>query len=241
MHNKEKNKIETRRNLSTPAKVYVIASICAVVFLIISVILSFCKCNACNCSWWSNLFLNVGYGTVASILVTLFVDIGNTKRQRIIDHRMFIRLNASLKELCADLPCEMNTAVYEAFGYDDNDKRTFAQWSQKLFSDGVKESEKQKREIDHIIQQIAAIKKEATQLKSDLRFQPNNQYVTSEFEEKLKRLLRACSRITLDAKTMQYPSCARTIAEDFGQAVVDLYEELSADYSCSYNEEDFIE
>lgn len=223
---------------STPIWAYTIALVCAVLFVGISVWISCCKCSSC-CSWWSAFFLNVGYGTFASIIVTVLVDIGNTKRQQKKDKMAFDRLNADLKELCIDLPSEMYTAVYEVFGYDENSKRPFTQWTNKLFSDKTSDPEKQKREIAYVIQHISSIKKVAAQLKSDLKYLPDNQYIDVGYEQKIKEIIASCTRIKHAANKPDYASCVRNIEELKG-AIIELYSELSADYSRDYNEEEYI-
>ncbi len=242
MSDKEKkNKKEAFCCLTTPVYVYIAVFALAVLFLFVSVIIDCCKCDNCCCGWWSTLFLNVGYGTIASLFVALLIDIGNTKRQKSNDKQKFDRLNADLKELCSDFPSEMYIAVYDAFGYDEKGKRTFEQWTRKLFLSDAEDSTRQKAQIDYILQWMKDIRKCAIQLKTDAKHQYDNSYVTPEFEDKIERIISKCSKLLRNTGEANYEFCVRTITNDFKSAVVDLYSELGNDYSRCYNENDYTE
>lgn len=239
MCKKKKLECKTTKVLSTPILIYLIAIVCSVIFFGLSVLLSPCE-HRDSGGWWSALFLNLGYGSLASIFVTVLVDIGNTRRQRQKDKLIFNRLNADLNELCAELPSEMYIAVYEVFGYNENGKHTFEQWTDTLFSDKVSDRAKQEKEIRYIIQHISLIKKAAAQLKSDFKYLPENQYIDSDYKKKLGQIIGACLRIVRTVEKSDYKGCARIITEDLKSAVVGLYSELKSDYSRFYNEEDYM-
>lgn len=211
----------------------------AVIFLTISLLIAEPGYETQCATWWGNLFLNVGYGTIASIVVTLLVDIGNTARQQKQDKKAFERLNAELRELCAELPSEMYIAVYETFGYADSQKHTFKEWTQKLFEDCQAERNKQEREITSIVQHVSAIHKAASQLKSDIRIISNNAFVDEEYERKLSKLMSACSRLKRNAAEETYVVCIKLITDDLTNAIVALFNDLSADYTRVYNETEY--
>ena len=225
--------------ITTPWWIYLSSATLAIIFLVFSLFLIKSDCGPQGDAWWGNLFLNVGYGTIASVVVTFLVDIGNTKRQQIQDKKEFDRLNAELKELCAELPSEMYIAVYESFGYTNNEKRTFEQWTKTLFVDGAIDNGVHEREIKNITQHIFEIKKAIAQLKRDSRIFGNNPYVNDEYEKKLNKLRSCASIVIRNSNEYNYTVCSQKIAQQLKDSIIELYDDLTVDYTRIYNEEDY--
>ena len=61
--------------ISTPLWIYLCIFGLFVTFILISVLI-------CKSEWWKNLWLNFGYGTFASLVVSALIDIGNTFRSK---------------------------------------------------------------------------------------------------------------------------------------------------------------
>jgi|GEM_PF-3396063 hypothetical protein len=93
-----KKRIES--NISTPIIWYAIILATAVVFLIISSIITHFTSDS---NWWGFLFLNFGYGTFASFVVSLLIDIGNTRRNNKILDSKYDLLTSECKNDCSKL------------------------------------------------------------------------------------------------------------------------------------------
>ena len=102
--------MKNNKYLSTPFWIFVGTVIVSIIFLVISYYI------LKSCGWWSDLFLNLGYGIIASTIVAFLIDLGATKRKQKADKTNLSLILTDLKNECAELPSEMYIAVYESFG-----------------------------------------------------------------------------------------------------------------------------
>ncbi|SEH86837.1 hypothetical protein SAMN02910265_03119 [Ruminococcus flavefaciens] len=107
-------KINLKKNpsfISTPYYIYLAILCFAVAFLFISYYI--CE----NKSWWSNLWLNFGYGTFASFVVSLLIDIGNTKRNQNILNTKYRIITSDCIERCYRLREKVRNSMEELYSY----------------------------------------------------------------------------------------------------------------------------
>lgn len=227
-----------RQRLSTPISVYAIAIVLCIIFFVIA---SGRLLRGFFSEWWMEFFLNIGYSAIASVVLSVLIDYGNTKRKRIDEDKAFDKMNAGLKVLCDEMPVIVHTAVCEASGYRDTEKCSFSQWSQKLFLDETVDREDRKNEIVYVIQHITDIMKAAEEVRSDAKRLENNPKITEEYEKSINNLIHLCQRINRDARAMNYNSCFHLITEDFVRVVTTLFDELSENFTRAYDEGEYIE
>lgn len=109
-----KKRIES--NISTPIIWYAIILATAVVFLIISSIITHFTSDS---NWWGLLLLNFGYGTFASLVVSVLIDIGNTKRNNKMLDEKYCLLTSQCKKDCRFLS---KVAYYDFKGLYKSDE-----------------------------------------------------------------------------------------------------------------------
>jgi hypothetical protein len=145
-----------------------------------------------------------------------------------------------LRNACENLPSEMYIAVYDCYGYNDNQKRTFDQWSEQLFKQKSNDEEQQKRQIGYVVQEISTIKKTALNLKSELKFFYQNSFVDEEYQKKLENLIRQCGRIEHFLKRADYIKCYDVMVGTLKSSILEQFTDLTLDYTRVYNEEEYM-
>lgn len=231
---KEKSKKGYYAVLSTPSWVYLIAVSLSILFICIS----YCTESSI---WYIELLKNLGYGIAASTGVSLLIDIGSTKRERKQECMIYARMTADLKNACKELPSEVYTAVYEAFGYDSMDKYTFDEWICRLFTNNANHYERQKKEIKCAVQAISLIKQKAVELCEVMKAFLDNECVTEELEKNVKQLISFSSRIERELNRENYDECKNIITKEMKKCILKIFEDLEVDYTREYNEEEYLE
>lgn len=227
--------MKIKKYVSAPVWIYLFAIVAAVVLCI------FCENCSCLADFWEDLFINIAYGCFSSVIVALPIDIANTAVYWKKQYAIYNRIVAGLQEDCSELPSEIYTEVYEAFGYHQNGKHTYDEWTAKLFSaQECGYTEKQRKSISYIVSSIKNIELDVTRLQGDVRNFISNECFTKEFENTLKRLKQACIEIKVNASREQYAICGKILRDRIKQEIIRLFPELTNDYLREYNEEEYI-
>lgn len=220
--------------LSTPIYAYIIAIIFTGVMFGISSIFEYD-------TLWNNLFVNLGCGIMSSTVVSLLIDFGATKRKQAQDKSMLSHMSADLMNECSELPSQMYTAVYEAFGYSIEGKYTFTEWTEKLFSGiGVNHNQKQISEIKYMLQTVSEIKMKSRELIKVMKLSRYNECVTEERIKEIKRIINVCDCIEREQWEEKYNKCKCIIIEKLVPLIKKAFGEISVEFERKYNEEDYI-
>lgn len=209
--------------------------------VVLSVLLYFLSTSIQNvCHWVSQLCLNLGHGIIASLIVSLFIDLGNTNRKHKTEQAVLSRMLADLKNECAELPSEMIIAVYEAVGYDFDKKTTFSEWTDILFEKKDNSiSEPQTKEILYVLQTVEDIRRKALEVLELMRYSLDNTAITDDLMKRTKQLISVCNRICREQKRPDYEVCKKLITEDLTVQIKEMFPDLKKDYTRSYNEKDY--
>lgn len=222
------------KNLSVSWWIYVLAIMISVILFVPSFMIRK------TCDWWTDLLLNLGIGIIASTIVAVFIDYGETKRKNKADKNSISLILADLKNECAELPSEMYIAVYETFGYNSHEKYKFDEWTNKLFDfKDHSNPDKQIEEIIYVIQTIDEIQKKAREALELMRYSIGNTCITDEIMEQTKKLGVICGLINTAKKRTDYNNCKKLILGDLKPLITEIFPDLKIDFTRSYNEEDY--
>lgn len=156
-----KKRIES--NISTPIIWYAIILATAVVFLVISSIITHFTSDS---NWWGLLLLNFGYGTFASLVVSVLIDIGNTKRQRIMLDSKHDLLIEKCVRTCYSLRDCVRDCMDEIYSIDK--PMTYEEYVENAFSPDYDTSfmdeEQYREELERVITVIGSLEEAAREL-----------------------------------------------------------------------------
>ena len=126
-----------QKHIVTPISVYLIALGIGLLLMVINAIMS----QAGKQMTWLS---SIGTGVIASVVVAILIDIGNTKRQREMDERGFKRL---LSDIMLDALSICGEACLLTNENNKNERRTFSEWVIILFSDKQKDQNRQNQKV----------------------------------------------------------------------------------------------
>ncbi len=186
--------------------------------------------------YFADILLGIGAGGISSAIVSLIIDVMNTKQNKKLEKEVFSRINLELYKACEDLPMEFVIAVQEAtdYSYDDEKELTFTQWAEILLKDNQAD-DRILNEADYALQQINEISRQTSILKQSSRIYLNNSNFDEAFLKKIRRVENLCQRIERQRKRGEYEGCLDIITKEFIKAVIEYNKELSSIYEEPFN------
>lgn len=231
-----KKRIES--NISTPIKWYGIILSTAIVFIIISCIISFFTNNQ---NWWGLLFLNFGYGTFASLIVSLLIDIGNTKRSKYILDSKYELLTRECKDRCDRLRHSVWNCMEDICS--NSDVMTYEECIEEALTPNYDTSfmdEEQYHEyLYSVVEAVDSLREAAEKLTVIIPF-CYDEKINVGFCDNLRKLSCNCKMIKRDCDNKRYDRCFNNLI-CIKNSIIRCFPELENDFTKPYSNDDEVE
>ena len=229
-------KCEWKKYTTVSIRFYILLIAAAVVLIVLSYMHCPCVSDECN-----EIQRNIGYGVIASTIVSALLDWQNKKLEYEKIKRFWLYVSAELKEKCLDLTSEVNVAVNEVVNCSIDDKLTFDERVEKLFEvDDQGCSDKQIENIKYFMEAIADIRKSIIRIIEVLKAHDDYENL-EEYIEKLEKLNKKCQRAKSIISMKDYSSCKDIILNHIKPQILCLFPDCQENFLKSYNEDDYIE
>lgn len=216
--------------ISTPLWIYICILVLFVTFILISILI-------CESEWWKNLWLNFGYGTFASLVVSALIDIGNTyrsKKESTEKYRFVIRE-------CINCCLAIRGGVMEReqFRYDLGEPMTYKEYVEEALNPQYEENEMDDDYYDQflfeVIYQIDKLSEASDKLASiiPLCYDSN---INERLSSNIKALVSNCRSIRRYYDKNDYKNCVKLISR-LGDKIVRAFPELKDEFTNPYTEE----
>ena len=225
------------KKTTIPIRYYLLILLVAIILIILLLMLEIGKIDLLK-----DILLGLSTGLLSSALVSLLVDIANTMLKKDSDKKIFELFISSFKRRCSEIPCEINTVFYEMFGYESDEKRTFEDYVNSVFSLENKDTrDKHLAEINYFLQSISDVKESGEKILDNIHNFYDNQQYSENFEKNVKLIIYHCKKILECQKEKKYDDCKKLLVDCFKNSVLELYPDLDKYYVSEYDEEVFIE
>lgn len=185
------NKKKKESIISTPIRWYGLILLIAIIFLSLSCIII--KKTGDEKNWWGLLLLNFGYGTFASLIVSLLIDIGNTKRGKEEKNNQYMFWHSNLISESKSLGKMLMFAV-DKYSKDKVDSEKEYNLEELIDAVLKKDSLREKR-IEILKNCIDKIKTQCNNLKENAIYFNSNPKITDEYIDNLKMIIKICTSI----------------------------------------------
>ena len=169
----------------------------------------------------NELLVGLGSGTIASLLVALLIDVGNTRRKDRNDREQFTRLQDELKTDCCLLPSTLTCFCPREM----EEGQTFHLFVEEAYEMAAKEQR------DAVAQTILNIGEKAEALIRYANILSANPYFDEAYMKNLSYLALICGMIGEDVRLLPREwECLQEQMEWLTQAVCALYPDLTGVY-----------
>ena len=216
-------------SFSTPALIYISIFIIACCFLALSRFI----CD--DGSWWGNMWLNFGYGTFASLVVSLLIDIGNTKRnKKTLEAKYRLITSKCVQKRYSLLSC-VRMCMEEI--YSSCDPMTYEEYVEEAlnpnYDPSLMDEEQYVNELYGVVVALDSLKESAEELIKMIPYCYDEKINDSLLSE-LNIIIRACRLIKRDYTSKSYLRCVNNIKcmkNPITRAFPELYDDFTNPYS----------
>ena len=242
-----------KRKYISQGKMYLFCLIIGMILVLVSYIgvpiIKICKycCDSCGfiflCLYklnemFTEFVKNIGFGIIASTIVSILIDIANTKMKDEADKRYYDRVERNLKEKCSYFPNEVHVAVVDAGLYNGSKEHVFEWWIKRLFV-ADEYTDEQKKQIEFIIDTVDDIYAETRNLYNLGRYISNNYWFDGKFDKEMKTIMNQCVRARHCAKCGKYENSAEVIYNELKKAILTHFPDLTQTYNEEFDENTF--
>lgn len=215
--------------ISTSIWIYLIIFVIFLAFILISVFLS-------DCEWWKNLWLNFGYGTFASLFVSILIDIGNTYRSNKESDKKYCFVVGECINCCYAL--RSSVMEREQFRYDLGEPMTYKEYVEEALNPDYEPTEMDDNEYDdflfEVIYSVDKLAEAADKLASLIPFCYDSN-INERLAYSIKSLTLSCRNIRRYYDKNDYKNCVNSISR-LGGKIIRVFPELKNAFTSPYTE-----